>query len=91
MFVLLTLVGVSSVEFPVEILHNSAVEWHETFYVALGPGLPENAVFGKVSSAMITILDNEVSGSLILPAPPVVRTFPVSLVVQMFRALLEIL
>ena len=65
----------SFVEFPVEILHNSAVEWHETFYVALGPGLPENAVFGKVSSAMITILDNEVSGSLILPAPPVVRTF----------------
>jgi len=63
---------VSSIEFPIEILHNSDVEWHETFYVALGPGLPENAVFGKVSSATITILDNEVSGSLILPAPPVV-------------------
>lgn len=64
--------GVREVEFPVDILYNSDVEWHEAFTVLLGPEAPVGAMFGSVTSATITILDNEVSGSLVLPAPPVV-------------------
>ena len=59
-------------EFPVDILYNSDVEWHEAFTVLLGPEDPEGAMFGPITMATITILDNEVSGSLVLPAPPVV-------------------
>ncbi|XP_076458587.1 LOW QUALITY PROTEIN: extracellular matrix organizing protein FRAS1-like [Babylonia areolata] len=64
--------GVREVEFPVDILYNSDVEWHEAFTVLLGPQDPEGAIFGPVTVATVTILDNEVSGSLVLPAPPVV-------------------
>ena len=64
--------GVREVEFPVDILYNSDVEWHEAFTVLLGPEDPEGAMFGPITMATITILDNEVSGSLVLPAPPVV-------------------
>ena len=73
------LTGVREVEFPVDILYNSDVEWHEAFTVLLGPEDPEGAMFGPITMATITILDNEVSGSLVLPAAPVVRehNFPV--------------
>lgn len=55
-----------------DILYNSDVEWHEAFSVLLGPEDPEGAMFGPITMATITILDNEVSGSLVLPASPVV-------------------
>ena len=58
--------------FLVDVLYNDEVEWHETFSVELGPMQPENAVFGDITVATITILDNEVAGSVVLPAPPVV-------------------
>ncbi|GFO33130.1 extracellular matrix protein fras1-like [Plakobranchus ocellatus] len=64
--------GVAEQEFAVDVLYNSAVEWHEDFHVQLGPEDPTNARFGDVSMATITILDTEVSGSVILPAAPVV-------------------
>lgn len=48
------------------------MEWHEAFTVLLGPEGPEGAMFGPITMATITILDNEVSGSLVLPASPVV-------------------
>ncbi|XP_041363241.1 extracellular matrix organizing protein FRAS1-like isoform X2 [Gigantopelta aegis] len=64
--------GLKEVEFPVDILYNSDVEWHESLTIQLGPEDPEGAIFGPTSSATITILDNEVSGSTILPASPTV-------------------
>lgn len=60
------------VEFPVDILYNSAIEWHESFSVQLGPEDPIGSQYGTNTVTTITILDNQVSGSLILPAPPVV-------------------
>ena len=48
------------------------MEWHEAFTVLLGPEGPEGAMFGPITMATFTILDNEVSGSLVLPASPVV-------------------
>ncbi|XP_048248290.1 extracellular matrix organizing protein FRAS1-like isoform X2 [Haliotis rufescens] len=64
--------GVSELDFVVDVLYNSDIEWHESFTLMLGPEDPEGAVFGPVKTTTITILDNEVSGSIILPAPPVV-------------------
>ncbi|KAL3876627.1 hypothetical protein ACJMK2_034445 [Sinanodonta woodiana] len=64
--------GVNELEFSVDILYNADIEWHEAFTVVLGPGNPEGAELGLISSTTITILDNEVSGSLILPAVPLV-------------------
>ncbi|XP_053388167.1 extracellular matrix organizing protein FRAS1-like isoform X2 [Mercenaria mercenaria] len=64
--------GVRSLDFTIDILYNSDIEWHETFSIVLGPGDPVGAELGSVSMATITILDNDVSGSLVLPAPPVV-------------------
>ncbi|XP_050394788.2 extracellular matrix organizing protein FRAS1 [Patella vulgata] len=62
--------GLREVEFPVDILYNSDIEWHESFTIQLGP--PDGAVLGPIKVTSITILDDEVSGSLILPAPPMV-------------------
>ncbi|XP_069123568.1 extracellular matrix organizing protein FRAS1-like [Argopecten irradians] len=64
--------NVAAVDFPVDILYNSAIEWHESFTVVLGPEDPTGAEFGQVSVTTVTILDDEVSGSLVLPAAPVV-------------------
>lgn len=61
-----------SLDFNIDILYNSDIEWHETFTVVLGPGDPIGAELGSVAIATITILDNDVSGSMVLPAPPVV-------------------
>lgn len=55
-----------------EILHNDAIEWHESFRVVLGPEDPSGAGLGEQSLVTITILDDEVSGSLVFPAPPMV-------------------
>ncbi|KAL5018413.1 hypothetical protein ScPMuIL_004135 [Solemya velum] len=64
--------GVDSLDFEVEVLYNGDIEWHESFSVVLEPQDSQGAVIGPVQSISITILDNEVSGSLVLPAPPVV-------------------
>ncbi|ESO99609.1 hypothetical protein LOTGIDRAFT_173674 [Lottia gigantea] len=64
--------GMVELDFPVDILYNSDIEWHESFTVQLGPETPVGAVLGSVITTTITILDDEVSGSLILPAPPMV-------------------
>uniref|UniRef100_S4RN57 Fraser extracellular matrix complex subunit 1 n=1 Tax=Petromyzon marinus TaxID=7757 RepID=S4RN57_PETMA len=64
--------GVEQMEFPVEILANEDREWHESFSVVLGPDDPVEAVLGDVTTATVTILDQEATGSLILPAPPIV-------------------
>ena len=64
--------GERSKQFTVDIMYNVAIEWHESFSLQLGPQPPENAQFGAITVATITILDNEVSGSVVLPAPPVV-------------------
>ncbi|XP_033757797.1 extracellular matrix protein FRAS1-like [Pecten maximus] len=64
--------NMAAVDFPVDILYNSAIEWHESFTVVLGPEDPMGAELSLVSVTTVTILDDEVSGSLVLPAPPVV-------------------
>ncbi|XP_052791092.1 extracellular matrix organizing protein FRAS1-like isoform X2 [Mya arenaria] len=64
--------GVKNLNFTVDVLYNSDIEWHETFSIVLGPDQPAGAELGLVSTATITILDNDVSGSMVLPAPPVV-------------------
>ncbi len=64
--------GVRFMDFEVQVLYNPEVEWHETFSVMLGPREPPNAMLGDITIATITILDNQASGSLVLPAPPVV-------------------
>ncbi|KAL4240400.1 Extracellular matrix protein fras1 [Mactra antiquata] len=64
--------GMRSLDFNVDILYNSDIEWHETFSVIFGPGEPIGAKLGDASMATITILDNDVSGSMVLPAPPLV-------------------
>ena len=64
--------GVKQLDFKVDILYNSDIEWHEAFSVILGPTPPVGAELGTIHTAMITILDNDVSGSIVLPSPPVV-------------------
>ncbi|XP_064918597.1 extracellular matrix organizing protein FRAS1 isoform X3 [Columba livia] len=64
--------GVTHLMFKVEIMSNEDREWHESFSVVLGPDDPVDAVLGDTSTATVTILDQEATGSLILPAPPVV-------------------
>ncbi|KAK3090989.1 hypothetical protein FSP39_016284, partial [Pinctada imbricata] len=64
--------GDSQVVFSITILYNSAIEWHESFSVVLGPDDPTGAVLGPNSVTTVTILDDKISGSLVLPAPPVV-------------------
>ncbi|XP_031463336.1 extracellular matrix protein FRAS1 [Phasianus colchicus] len=64
--------GVDHIMFKVEIMSNEDREWHESFSLVLGPDDPVEAVLGDTSTATVTILDQEASGSLILPAPPVV-------------------
>ncbi|XP_058403319.1 extracellular matrix organizing protein FRAS1 isoform X7 [Diceros bicornis minor] len=66
--------GVDHIFFKVEILSNEDREWHESFSLVLGPDDPVEAVLGDVTTAMVTILDQEAAGSLILPAPPIVVT-----------------
>lgn len=66
------LTGVDHIIFKVEIMSNEDREWHESFSLVLGPDDPVEAVLGDTSTATVTILDQEASGSLILPAPPVV-------------------
>lgn len=75
-----------SLEFPVEVIHNQDTEWHESFYVVFDENSFRGAEPGDIVSTTVTILDDEVSGSLVLPAPPVVSVeclvLPVSLVVS---------
>ncbi|XP_045849209.1 extracellular matrix organizing protein FRAS1 isoform X2 [Meles meles] len=66
--------GVDHIFFKVEILANEDREWHESFSLVLGPDDPVEAVLGDVTTATVTILDQEAAGSLILPAPPIVVT-----------------
>nr|XP_010967704.1 extracellular matrix organizing protein FRAS1 [Camelus bactrianus] len=66
--------GVDHIFFKVEILSNEDREWHESFSLVLGPDDPVEAILGDVTTATVTILDQEASGSLILPAPPIVVT-----------------
>ncbi|XP_012860276.2 extracellular matrix organizing protein FRAS1 [Echinops telfairi] len=66
--------GVDHIFFKVEILSNEDREWHESFSLVLGPDDPVEAVLGDVTTASVTILDQEAAGSLILPAPPIVVT-----------------
>lgn len=65
--------GVDHILFKVEILSNEDREWHESFSLVLGPDDPVEAVLGEITMATVTILDQEAAGSLILPAPPIVR------------------
>ncbi|KAM8864960.1 extracellular matrix organizing protein FRAS1 isoform 2-T3 [Synchiropus picturatus] len=64
--------GLDHILFPVEILSNEDREWHESFSLVLGPDDPVEAVLGEITTATVTILDQEAAGSLILPAPPIV-------------------
>lgn len=66
--------GMDHIFFKVEILSNEDREWHESFSLVLGPDDPVEAVLGEITMATVTILDQEAAGSLILPAPPMVRT-----------------
>ncbi|XP_074849859.1 extracellular matrix organizing protein FRAS1 isoform X2 [Carettochelys insculpta] len=66
--------GVDHIMFKVEIMSNEDREWHESFSVVLGPDDPVEAVLGDITTAVVTILDQEAAGSLILPAPPIVVT-----------------
>jgi hypothetical protein len=65
--------GETSKEFTVDVLHNAMAEWHETFMVVLEELV--DAKFGDLSMTTITIIDREVSGGVILPAPPIVSAF----------------
>ncbi|XP_056136283.1 extracellular matrix protein FRAS1 [Lampris incognitus] len=64
--------GMDHLLFKVEILSNEDREWHESFSLVLGPDDPVEAVLGEITTATVTILDQEAAGSLILPAPPIV-------------------
>ncbi|XP_060542993.1 extracellular matrix organizing protein FRAS1 [Pantherophis guttatus] len=66
--------GVDHVFFKVEIMSNEDREWHESFSLVLGPDDPIEAVLGDLTTTIVTILDQEAAGSLILPAPPIVVT-----------------
>lgn len=69
----MTFSGVDHFLFKVDILSNEDREWHESFSLVLGPDDPVEAVLGEITMATVTILDQEAAGSLILPAPPIVR------------------
>uniref|UniRef100_A0A8C7CEK8 Fraser extracellular matrix complex subunit 1 n=1 Tax=Oncorhynchus kisutch TaxID=8019 RepID=A0A8C7CEK8_ONCKI len=64
--------GMDHILFNVEILSNEDREWHESFSLVLGPDDPVEAVLGEITTATVTILDQEAVGSLILPATPIV-------------------
>ncbi|CAJ1069789.1 extracellular matrix protein FRAS1 [Xyrichtys novacula] len=64
--------GMDHLMFKVEVLSNEDREWHESFSLVLGPDDPVEAVLGEITTATVTILDQEASGSLILPATPIV-------------------
>ncbi|CAG09631.1 unnamed protein product, partial [Tetraodon nigroviridis] len=64
--------GMDHIQFKVEILSNEDREWHESFSLVLGPDDPVEALLGEIAMATVTILDQEASGSLILPATPIV-------------------
>ncbi|XP_037832589.1 extracellular matrix protein FRAS1 isoform X2 [Kryptolebias marmoratus] len=64
--------GMDHILFKVEILSNEDREWHESLSLVLGPDDPVEAVLGQITTATVTILDQEAAGSLILPAPPIV-------------------
>nr|XP_013998936.1 unnamed protein product [Salmo salar]XP_013998937.1 unnamed protein product [Salmo salar] len=64
--------GMDHILFKVEILSNEDREWHESFSLVLGPDDPVEAVLGEITTATVTILDQEAAGSLILPATPIV-------------------
>ncbi|XP_063314780.1 extracellular matrix organizing protein FRAS1 [Pelobates fuscus] len=64
--------GMDHIIFKVEILSNDDREWHESFSLVLGPDDPVEAVLGDITTATVTILDQEAAGSLILPSPPIV-------------------
>ncbi|XP_043916303.1 extracellular matrix organizing protein FRAS1-like [Protopterus annectens] len=66
--------GVDHITFKVEILSSEDTEWHESFYVVLGPDDPVEALLGTITTATVTILDRQTAGSLILPAPPIVAS-----------------
>ncbi|XP_053108034.1 extracellular matrix organizing protein FRAS1 isoform X2 [Hemicordylus capensis] len=66
--------GMDRIVFKVEIMSNEDREWHESFSLVLGPDDPVEAVLGEITSTIVTILDQEAAGSLILPAPPIVVT-----------------
>ncbi|XP_053260348.1 extracellular matrix organizing protein FRAS1 [Podarcis raffonei] len=66
--------GVDHIVFKVEIMSNEDREWHESFSLVLGPDDPVEAVLGEITITIVTILDQEAAGSLILPAPPIVVT-----------------
>nr|XP_056711523.1 LOW QUALITY PROTEIN: extracellular matrix organizing protein FRAS1 [Euleptes europaea] len=66
--------GVDHIMFKVEIMSNEDREWHESFSLVLGPDDPIEAVLGEITTTIVTILDQEAAGSLILPAPPIVVT-----------------
>ncbi|XP_031426498.1 extracellular matrix protein FRAS1 [Clupea harengus] len=63
--------GMDHILFKVDILSSEDREWHESFTVVLGPDDPVEAVLGEITTATVTILDQEAAGSLILPSPPV--------------------
>lgn len=67
--------GVDHIVFKVEIMSNEDREWHESFSLVLGPDDPVEAVLGEITTTIVTILDQEAAGSLILPAPPIVSGF----------------
>nr|XP_057925745.1 extracellular matrix protein FRAS1 isoform X1 [Doryrhamphus excisus] len=64
--------GLDHILFKVEVVSNEDREWHESFSVVLGPDDPVEAVLGEITTATVTILDQEAAGSLILPSPPIV-------------------
>ncbi|XP_066488376.1 extracellular matrix organizing protein FRAS1 [Tiliqua scincoides] len=66
--------GMDHIMFKVEIMSNEDREWHESFSLVLGPDDPVEAVLGEITTTIVTILDQEATGSLILPAPPIVVT-----------------
>lgn len=61
-----------SIEFSVDVIYNSNTEWHESFYIVLDEKSMRGAEPGDIMSTTVTVLDDEVSGSLVLPTPPVV-------------------
>lgn len=81
---LLFMTGVDHILFKVEILSNEDREWHESFSLVLGPDDPVEAVLGDITMATVTILDQEAAGSLILPAPPIVRDIQYMHVIRRF-------
>ncbi|XP_038060993.1 extracellular matrix protein FRAS1-like [Patiria miniata] len=64
--------GVRSVDIDINIMYNKDMEWHETFSVVLGPDDPVNALLGPITTATVTIIDEEAAGSVVLPSTPLV-------------------